>query len=250
MADAILASSGIYKIANLANGKIYVGSAVQIGRRWRYHRSCLRRNKNRSIYLQAAWNKHGEDSFIFSVLEIVDDKSKLLEREQYWIDSLGASKKGIGYNISPTAGSTLGMKQTEETRRKVALTKIGVRPSAETLAKLSAAQKGRTVSPEHRAKISASLKGRVVPPEIRAKIAENSGTRGKKWTEDRAARFRATRIKSGITKLNDEAIKQIRSMCQVYGRMSEAARKFGVSVTSISRIVKRQAWAHVEDYAT
>jgi group I intron endonuclease len=245
MAETILSSSGIYKISNTANGKIYVGSAVHIGQRWRYHRSCLRRNKNRSIYLQAAWNKYGEPSFVFSVLEYVEDKSKLIEREQYWIDELRAAVKGIGYNISPTAGSTLGVKQTEETRRKVQAAKTGWRHSAEARVRMSIAQKGRIVTEEAKQKISEALTGRRYSTETREKIGKNHPLRGVKRSDEEIARRRATRIKNGFTKLTDEIVREIRILCQMPGSMSATARRFGVSVNTISLIVKRKSWSHV-----
>lgn len=50
-------------------------------------------NKN----LQSAWNEHGQDSFIFSVLEECD-KNSLQERERYYIQALKPE-----YNIMPRA---------------------------------------------------------------------------------------------------------------------------------------------------
>ena len=58
--------SGIYKIVNTVNGKKYVGSAVDIKRRWQAHKLRLRKNNHHSPKLQNAWNKHGESSFTFS----------------------------------------------------------------------------------------------------------------------------------------------------------------------------------------
>lgn len=48
--------------------------------------------------LQAAWNKHGADSFSFDVLEEIDNENKLLipalltERTKHWLETLGAGK--------------------------------------------------------------------------------------------------------------------------------------------------------------
>jgi len=65
-------ASGIYQIRCLLTGKIYVGSAVDIRARWNHHRDMLKRKKHRNKYLQAAWNKYGENNFECSILELVD----------------------------------------------------------------------------------------------------------------------------------------------------------------------------------
>ena len=54
--------SAIYGIRHIANGRIYVGSAVRTNARWRHHRSQLQRGTHHSRYLQAAWNKYGADN--------------------------------------------------------------------------------------------------------------------------------------------------------------------------------------------
>lgn len=61
--------SGIYSIRNTINGKIYVGSAVNLYKRRLNHLSTLRRNTHKNPHLQASFNKHGEDSFEFITLE-------------------------------------------------------------------------------------------------------------------------------------------------------------------------------------
>jgi len=59
----------IYMIENLVNGKVYVGQTVNsVKRRWQAHRSMLKRNNHDNFYLQNAWNKYGEDSFVFKVI--------------------------------------------------------------------------------------------------------------------------------------------------------------------------------------
>jgi hypothetical protein len=50
---------GIYQIRCLANGKVYVGSAADLRRRWGRHRRALSIGKHVNGHLQAAWLKHG-----------------------------------------------------------------------------------------------------------------------------------------------------------------------------------------------
>lgn len=110
-------TSGIYIIKNKINGKFYVGSAVNIKNRWYNHVKTLKENIHKNRRLQNAWNKYGEQNFQFEILELVDDINDLINKEQYWIDILQACKNG--YNLSPIAGSTLGVKFSEESKNKL-----------------------------------------------------------------------------------------------------------------------------------
>jgi group I intron endonuclease len=121
--------SGIYKITNSINGKIYIGSAQWIHRRWDRHRSDLNLQRHGSRHLQRSFNKHGMSVFIFEVIEecSVED---LLVREQYYLDLYKSFDPKIGYNISPTAGSNLGWKATDETRKRMSDSRKGIPKTA------------------------------------------------------------------------------------------------------------------------
>ena len=162
-------TSGIYRITCTVNKKFYIGSSVNLLQRWGEHRKMLRSNNHGNIHLQRAWNKYGEETFIFEVIELVLT-SFLLEREQFWIDKTQAVKKG--FNIAKVAGSVLGITRSPETRKKISEAKKG-KPSPnrgrkhtpEARAKMSEGQRrnpvnlGRKFSPEHRAKMSAASRG-------------------------------------------------------------------------------------------
>ena len=150
--------SGIYKIQNVVNGKMYVGSAVDIGKRIGQHLRSLRKDYHINPKLQHAWNKYGAASFTFSVLEFVDDKYDLLDREQFWIDHYNSSV--AGYNITPTAGSLLGFKHTTDTRKKMSDAHIGLERTAEHRAALSRVNTGKKMSDESRRKMSEAKLGK------------------------------------------------------------------------------------------
>lgn len=133
----------IYCITNKITGKRYVGSAVNFRIRRNQHLHHLRNKNHHSRYLQNAWNKYRENNFVFLVLEEVDDVNNLLTREQWYLDNTNCE-----YNICRIAGSSLGIKRTEETKRKV-----------------GDAFRGKALSDEHRNKISAALKGRIFSEE-------------------------------------------------------------------------------------
>lgn len=111
--------SGVYQIRNTINSKCYVGSTNNHLDRIRRHRRALRCGCHHSIHLQRAWNKYGEDAFSFEMIEEVAT-DKLIEREQHWIDTMKSASRDHGYNIAPTAGSSmLGYHHTEETKEKL-----------------------------------------------------------------------------------------------------------------------------------
>ena len=64
---------GIYKITNLKNHKIYIGSSNNIMRRWYEHLRDLKNQKHCNSHLQNAWNKYGENNFLFEIIEIVEN---------------------------------------------------------------------------------------------------------------------------------------------------------------------------------
>lgn len=89
--------SGIYKITNIVNSKYYVGSSKDIHKRFEQHVHNLRLNKHCNQKLQHAWNKYGENNFVFEIIEECEIQ-KLYEREQYYLDL-----NNNGYNIGRTA---------------------------------------------------------------------------------------------------------------------------------------------------
>ena len=100
--------SGIYQILCIPTGKIYIGSAVDLQARWDKHCRTLRRGNHHNFRLQHAWDRYGETSFEFSVLELVN-ASDLLRAEQEWMDRTGCADRTIGFNIYPIAGSPGGI---------------------------------------------------------------------------------------------------------------------------------------------
>jgi group I intron endonuclease len=116
---------GIYKITNTVNGRFYIGSAVNLARRWTEHQQKLRRGKHANSHLQRSWLAHGGVVFGIEILEHVAALSNLIGREQFWIDRLQASGPA-GYNLSPTAHSVLGYRHSPETRKRISEAKAGL----------------------------------------------------------------------------------------------------------------------------
>ena len=172
--------SGIYKITNLINNKLYIGSSINLkSRKWKHFRD-LEKGKHANIILQNSYNKHGKDVFKWEIIELVarnDDKkifkTDLIGREQYWIDELKACNRIYGYNICLVAGNRLGTIQTEETIEKRVAHYRGVPRPEETKKKISESHKGKKLSEEHRKKMSESRKGKKLSEETKKKMRKS-----------------------------------------------------------------------------
>jgi group I intron endonuclease len=183
-----MTKSGIYMIRNVINNKKYVGSTCSSNgfyKRWRIHKAYLRHNNHPNSHLQNAWNKYGEDSFEFMILEECED-NKLISREQYWISRYDTTNRAKGYNLKEAGsngkgyhhtkeaiekiriaalkngGRKPGFKIDEETRRKMINghknhPRINYKHSEDTKLKLSIAHKGKKTSEEAKRNLSNSM---------------------------------------------------------------------------------------------
>lgn len=145
--------SGVYKWTNQVNGKIYIGSSVDLSKRLRnyFNISYLTGFKDIMIIYRALL-AHGFDNFTLEILEHCKP-SELINREQYYIDLLKPE-----YNILKVAGSSLGVKRSLETVAKIragalARSEEALAKNIEHLKILNASQKHK----DHLAKLNASL---------------------------------------------------------------------------------------------
>jgi group I intron endonuclease len=248
--------SGIYKIANKANGKFYIGSSVNISNRWYVHKYELMKGIHHNPYLQNAWDKYGEENFVFSIL-IETKKELLLEKEQGLLDLTKCYNRNIGYNIGKIAGAAfLGRKHTKETRKKISASKLGKPRSKETRKKISEAQKGKTIPMEVREKISKTLKGRPSPMKGRKATEETKRKMSKslkgiekstEWKKRIGDAQRGSR--NHASKLTEEKVIAIKiELSNKDNKRSQTAiaKEYGVSPTIISQIKTGARWAHIE----
>lgn len=128
---------GIYKIRNIVNNKIYIGSSSNLPLRKRQHFYKLSKNKHCNPHLQSSYNNYGKNNFSFEIIEYLEHSSSLIQREQYWINELFPE-----YNICLTAGNTLGMKFSEKSKQK-----------------MRKFHRNKTLTKEHKQNISKSLIG-------------------------------------------------------------------------------------------
>lgn len=99
-------TAGIFQVKNLVNGKVFLGSSLNLDGPLNQHKFMLSIGKHRNEALQTDWNMYGAESFIFEVLETVnvkDDpdfniKDELTLLEEIWIEKLQPFSDR-GYNI-------------------------------------------------------------------------------------------------------------------------------------------------------
>ena len=166
---------GIYQITNLVNNKKYIGSSVDIKRRWAIHKTQLKNDKHPNPKLQHGWNKHGESNFLFVIISLCE-REELLIKEQAAMDLFNPE-----YNIQAFAGVHLTQEKNGQ---------FGKTHSKETLEKMSIAKKGKPKSEETKAKMKAAWAKRKeeevlgirekVKHSPEARLAQSERCKGKK----------------------------------------------------------------------
>lgn len=162
---------GIYRILNIINNKIYIGSTFNLKKRKKRHLSDLKRNVHPNNHLQAAFNKYGVDNFKLEVIELVprlecesklDFKKRLVDyKEQYYLDALLFASENndkftkLGYNICRKAISTLGVTAWNKgTKRPIEWIEKGLNT------KKNNPQTKKTITEEHKQAIRNANTGR------------------------------------------------------------------------------------------
>lgn len=95
------------------NNKVYIGQSIDIKTRWYNHKNELNGKRHCNTYLQNSWNLHGEDNFIFEVIEECK-KEDLSQREIYWINFYNSTDKNYGYNLTTGGEGGTGHILTDE----------------------------------------------------------------------------------------------------------------------------------------
>lgn len=155
--------AGVYLLTHLESNKLYVGSSVNLYRRFKHYYSNVNLTRNTNSRIHNALLHHGHSAFSLTILEYIDvrdltkseAKDIIIRREQFYIDLLKPE-----YNILKIAGSLLGFKHsnitiakfkeaklkennpmfskfhTEETKLKMSTVKVGKLRSEDTKLKI------------------------------------------------------------------------------------------------------------------
>ena len=155
-------TTGIYKITNLVNGKVYIGASKNIEKRWSAHR-------NGHSDLAKEFQTFGLDNFKFEILlECPEDMLCQWERDMICLYDADDPEKGYNckkdrpYSLKRTE-ALKGRKLSEETKRKI----------SEANRRQRAWNRGISLSDETRRKMSESHKGK--PSGMKGHTAWNKG---------------------------------------------------------------------------
>ncbi len=174
----------VYEIRDHKN-RIYIGSSVDYKKRKNAHLLALRKGSHSSKKLQSVFDKYGIEVLKFSVVEEVSDSSLLINREQHYIGILRP-----WFNSSPTAGSSLGVKHSDEVKRAQSLRRKGKPIHDENFkSKLAESNRNRVWSDEAKKKASDRMKGTKASPEWIDKIKKINT--GRVFTLDHKAKIGA-----------------------------------------------------------
>lgn len=88
--------AGVFQIKNTVNGKLLLGSSLNLEGPLNAHQFMLTIGRHRNKVLQQEWNEYGPDKFVFEILEVVQVKDdpnfnlndELILLEQIWVEEL------------------------------------------------------------------------------------------------------------------------------------------------------------------
>ena len=89
--------AGVFQVKNTTNGKILLGSSLNLDGALNSHKFMLQIGKHRNEEIQKDWNAFGKGAFTFEILEIVQEKEndpdfnaddELTLLEQIWLEKL------------------------------------------------------------------------------------------------------------------------------------------------------------------
>ena len=218
--------SGIYRIVNTISGKMYIGSAIVLKRRWYMHRWALGRGRHHCYKLQAAWGKHGPEAFRFEVLEACAPED-LVQREQFYLDTLrplyniavsagggsGAMSEAGRQSIAASNRRRSGWKQSDEAKAKIAAANCGntatkgKRRSRAAVEATAAAHRGMSRSEETRRRISLAMSGKKRAPYSQETLkAISEAMKARPPNPERVAKMAATKRGSKLSEAHKRAI--------------------------------------------
>lgn len=171
---------GIYKITS-PSGKVYIGQSWNILDRWMDYK-CLSCKNQRKLY--NSFISYGIDCHKFEIAHELplDVEQKDLDNFEYCYWDLYKSCGMELLNLREP-GSSRG-KHSEETKKRMSVSKMAENLSFETRRKLSESQKNKTVSENTRKKISEAKKGKKMPLWVKLKLSQSSTIKGKPLSQE------------------------------------------------------------------
>lgn len=228
----------VYIIKSKAkNTRVYIGSSCSFEKRKREHINKLRKNNHHSPKLQRHFNKYGLSDLEISTLIELESADDLLMHEQINIDKFNPY-----FNCCKIAGNTKGFKHSDETRKKMSLSKIGIRQhefTEETRKKMSDARKGIVIKDITRKKMSHARLGsrnhnygKKHSEDVLKKMSE--AKKGKKMSEDTKLKHKHNMIGNAYTKRR--AVINIKTN-KKYLKIIDAAKDNKINVSTLQAML-------------
>jgi group I intron endonuclease len=160
----------IYCITNKTTGKKYIGKTKRpVSTRWASH--CYDAFKRQlDTHFARALRQHGKNDFIIEVVEECADVCHLSERERFWIESFDTYHNG--YNSTKGGDGGLGIKWSEEAKKRQSKNRIGMKFSEEHKTNLSKSHQGKPPWNKGLATIDNPLTGRCRSKEVCLRISQ------------------------------------------------------------------------------
>lgn len=151
----------IYAITNTRNGNRYIGSTIHPEKRWGTHRRLLRSGKHHSFVLQAAWDKHTEEVFSFSILAVCPAPLRTFYEECLMplaAYNIMRTRLQRVFSAAKISAALTGVPKTVAHRKAISEGKSGMKMDAKFKNTARQRQLGVPITPETKAKISRRIK--------------------------------------------------------------------------------------------
>jgi len=252
--------SGIYTITNTKNGKIYVGKSRRLYSRKYQHFTALKKNKHSNSYLQSAVNKYGIDSFVFAIMEYCVEEN-LGQREYFWIKRYNSDDREFGYNLDKVDENGKQIRTQESIDKMIAT--IRNKPKAEKCIRSGKnnpkskkiyqySLDGEFLNEFESCHLAAENVGNPSLFTVISKIARNefgmsSGFQWRYFKSDRISKYNLAEVNLDRLQKNNQLLSKkiiaynlATNEEKEFDSISLAAKFYGISVSSISKIANGQ----------
>ena len=259
--------TGVYLIYCASNKKGYIGHSLRVWERICTHLSHLRTKIHCNRYLQNTFDKYGQSSLSFHMLEDLAEtlsESELVDRENHWLLQVPRSLV-LNLSIPATVGGTKLSGEAEE-RRKATLVQTLSRP--EVRQKKADAARAAWQRPDVRVRNSAALTAKNRTAEYREKMrkrhqemwadptfkaqrvhqlrrsAESYAAQGSRMSGERHPRAKLTQeIVLAIRQEYDTARQAGAKIGLLYRRL---AAQYSISAGTVKAVALRKCWTSIK----
>ena len=229
----------IYKVTNLETGQYYIGSQCSgkiVGMNY------FTSSTNKAF--KDGFKTYGEDKYKIAIIKEFENPKKCVKIENYIIRNHMLLKDGLCLNRFYCCNgekifSRVGTHHSEETRKKMSITRKGTHRSEGTKQKMSRAHKGTHHSEGTKQKMSRALKGISRSEETRKKISR--AHKGIHHSEE--AKQKISETHKGLPPWNKGIPSPRRINISIgdntFDSLTEASKYYNVAIETIRRWAKK-----------